>query len=67
MGRLYPIIIIYNIQGNPESTIAAVGYTLSYYEFITENYNRLSDSEWNDILISGSPPRPSWIENIIIY
>jgi len=59
VGEFNPIIIIYE---EPDGTSrAGIGYVMSYYEFTTEDFNRISDSKWkewveNDIL----PPRPSW-------
>ncbi|MBN2441831.1 MAG: DUF3160 domain-containing protein [Spirochaetales bacterium] len=64
VGKLHPIIIFYEEPG--DSTLrAAIGYTLSYYEFLESGYNRIDDDEWEIILNSSPPQRPSWTEGFI--
>ncbi|MBN2441082.1 MAG: DUF3160 domain-containing protein [Spirochaetales bacterium] len=61
VGNLHPIIVLYPVPKQTE-VLAAVGYVLSYYEFIeTENY-RLSDEEWIELLNSSPPGRPDWTD-----
>lgn len=59
VGKLNPITIVY--QEPDGTTLAGIGFVMSYYEFTEEDFNRISDSEWkgwveNDTL----PPRPGW-------
>ncbi len=37
------------------------GPVMSYYELITNNYKRLTDSEWGEILQYYRPSRPDWV------
>ena len=65
MGKLYPVIIIYDIPGY-DNPFAAVGYVLSYYEFTTAGSDRIGDTEWEAMLNSSYQERPAWITDIII-
>ena len=39
-----------------------VGPVMSYYEKITENFDRLTDKRWTDLVVSGNlPQRPDWV------
>lgn len=42
---------------------AFVGPVMSYYETITNDFNRLTDEQWNETLlkIDALPPRPDWV------
>lgn len=64
MGKLHPIIILYKEPGK-ESLFAAVGYTMSYYEFEETDYNRVNDDEWETMLNSSPPDRPLWTDGYI--
>jgi len=64
VGRFNPIIIVYE-QPNG-TTLAGIGFVMSYYEFEMDDFNRLSDSEWNGWIENGSvPPRPFWVNSYI--
>jgi hypothetical protein len=67
IGKLHPVIIIYDDPDQTGGTIAAVGYVLSYYEFIEYNSNRLNDIEWEDKLTTNPPNRPSWTDAFMAY
>ncbi|NOY79184.1 MAG: DUF3160 domain-containing protein [Calditrichaeota bacterium] len=42
--------------------MAFVGPVFSYYEKITENFKRLTDEEWQSLVLNGAlPPRPDWV------
>ena len=42
--------------------MAYVGPVMSYYEKITENFDRLTDQRWSEIVRGGDlPPRPDWV------
>ena len=41
---------------------AFVGPVMSYYEKVTDNFDRLTDARWSDMLIKKEiPPRPDWV------
>lgn len=64
VGKLNPIIIIYR-QPEDKKTLAAVGYVMSYYEIVEEDWNRLNDEEWKQRLTDNPPARPSWTAGYI--
>ena len=66
VGKLNPIIIIYR-QPEDKKVLAAVGYVMSYYEIIEEDWNRLNDEEWKERLQENPPSRPSWTESYLCY
>ena len=42
--------------------MAYVGPVMSYYQKVTENFKRMTDSEWADIIQKGPvPDRPDWV------
>jgi len=42
--------------------MAFVGPVMSYYEKITDNFDRLTDARWSDIIASPErPARPDWV------
>jgi hypothetical protein len=45
---------------------AYVGLASTYYEHVTDNYERLTDAEWTDLLQSGPPPRPAWLPDAFL-
>lgn len=45
---------------------AYAGLVSSYYERIEEDWNRLTDPEWAQILGSGEPRSPEWIDQHIV-
>ncbi|MFQ6678028.1 MAG: DUF3160 domain-containing protein [Fidelibacterota bacterium] len=55
---------IYLVDQTPsgDSSLAYVGPAMSYYEHITENFDRLTDERWYEIVDAGHvPPRPDWV------
>lgn len=44
--------------------IAYAGPVMSYYEYKTANFNRLTDEEWSQMLDSGTPPSAPFFTNI---
>ena len=62
VGKFNPIIIIY--QQPDGTTLAGIGFAMSYYEFTRDNFDRISDSEWEQWVDEGNlPPRPSWTDS----
>jgi hypothetical protein len=58
-----PILIVYKHGGD---YIAGAGLVFSYYEFKTPLGERMTDSEWLELLDKGNiPERPSWTEGFI--
>jgi hypothetical protein len=45
---------------------AYVGLTSSYYERVTEQYERVTDEQWSTILGSDAPDRPSWLPSAFV-
>jgi hypothetical protein len=64
-GYVNSIIIVYE---TPEGKkIAAVGPVLTYYEIPVLGFQRLSDSEWKEMLQSNPEPRqPSWTDTFAV-
>ena len=55
---------VYLVDQTPscDSPLAYVGPAMSYYEHITENFDRLTDERWYEIVDAGHvPPRPDWV------
>jgi hypothetical protein len=47
--------------------MAYVGPTFTYYEHITDNFRRLTDSDWAGIVNGGAePPRPDWTNSFLV-
>jgi len=60
VGKFNPIIVIY--QQPDGKVLAGIGYVMSHYEFLEEEFNRLSDSEWEEKVDTYDLPlRPSWV------
>ena len=55
---------VYLVEQTPGagSARAYVGPAMSYYEHITDNFDRLTDERWFDIVDADDvPPRPDWV------
>ncbi|MDR3627522.1 MAG: DUF3160 domain-containing protein [Ignavibacteriaceae bacterium] len=48
-----------------EGLTAFIGPVLSFYEYTTSNFNRLTDQEWNDTYLA-SALRPSWVNAYLL-
>ena len=44
---------------------AYVGVVSSYYEHITENFERLTDDEWAGQVQQTPPPNPAWVQSLM--
>ena len=44
-----------------EGPRAYVGLGSSYFEKITENFERLSDEDWAPQISAGTPVQPAWV------
>ncbi|MEO8903250.1 MAG: DUF3160 domain-containing protein [Polyangiaceae bacterium] len=45
---------------------AYVGLASSYYEHVTDNYERLTDPDWSQLLMAGPQPRPAWLPDAFV-
>jgi hypothetical protein len=45
---------------------AYAGLVSSYYEHVTENYDRLTDKRWSAIVDSARPPEVRWMQDLVI-
>jgi hypothetical protein len=53
---------IYVVIPTPNGLQVARGAVYSYYEFVNQDGQRMTDEEWREIVASGDvPPRPAWI------
>jgi uncharacterized repeat protein (TIGR01451 family) len=62
-GHFNPLIVIYTPPGG--EPIAGIGYVFSHYEFVEQDWNRLSDAEWETRLQEDPPPRPVWTSSFL--
>ncbi len=35
-------------------------------EHVTDDYERLSNRDWSQLLLSGAPPRPAWLPGAFV-
>jgi len=46
---------------------AYAGLVSSYYEHVEEDWNRLTDPDWEQILRSDTPPSsPEWVQDLAV-
>ncbi|HEY6558496.1 MAG TPA: DUF3160 domain-containing protein [Polyangiaceae bacterium] len=45
---------------------AYVGLASSYFERITENFDRLDDKRWKDAIVAATPDDVPWMQNIVV-
>lgn len=60
---------VYLIEDTPsgDSPIAYVGPALSYYEHITNNFDRLTDKTWSTkVFTNDIPLRPDWVNSYLM-
>ncbi len=60
MARL--MVVTFDTCAGPR---AYAGLASSYYEHITENFERLTDPEWNMLLATEPLPAPEWASSIL--
>ncbi|GAA4347397.1 hypothetical protein GCM10023185_02480 [Hymenobacter saemangeumensis] len=61
VGTADALYTIVDING---AAVVAVGPVFSYYEFSSPN--RLTDEEWQARLAKSPPPRPTWLQELIV-
>lgn len=45
---------------------AYVGLASSYFETVTENYERLTDEQWSDAIVLETPADPPWLAELVV-
>ena len=63
VGTGQPFIIYVIVQDHTGALRLTVGGTYSYYEFQWPLTDRLTDETWHDMLASGSPVLPDWLQS----
>jgi hypothetical protein len=62
IGNVNLGVFLVESPSNQYAPMAYVGPVLSYYEKVTENFQRLTDQEWEDGVLAGDiPERPDWV------
>ncbi len=62
VGEINLGIFLADAPSNDYQPMAYVGPVMSYYEKITENFDRLTDERWEDIVLADElPARPDWV------
>ncbi len=60
-------VFIAQSPSNDFQRTAFIGPVMSYYEHITENFQRLNDDEWAALLRSDDKPdRPDWVNSYLV-
>jgi len=44
-----------------------VGLASSYYEHVTQNFQRLTDSDWEDLLGTNPPADVPWLQDLVVH
>ncbi|MBO2010794.1 DUF3160 domain-containing protein [Hymenobacter negativus] len=61
VGAVDALYTVVDING---TTVVAVGPVFSYYEFRSQS--RLTDEEWQAKLNTSPPPRPTWLQELLV-
>jgi hypothetical protein len=65
MATGHPVLMVLTVP-QCDGPRAYVGPISSYYDVLTEGYDRWSDSDWRSELEGGgAPPRPPWTESFL--
>jgi len=66
VGKIHLGVFITNSPSNNHQPTAFVGPVMSYYEKITENYDRMTDERWTELVEKDNvPARPDWVNMVI--
>jgi hypothetical protein len=66
-GKINLGVFIADSPSNDFRPMAYIGPVMSYYEKITEDFNRLTDEEWAEQVQAESlPARPDWVNSYLI-
>jgi len=62
VGEVNLGIFLTNSPSDDYQPMAYIGPVMSYYETITENWDRLTDERWKEIILNDDlPQRPDWV------
>jgi len=62
VGKVNLGVFIANCPGKDYRPMAFVGPVMSYYQTITDDFKRMTDEEWTDLVTAGTvPTRPDWV------
>ncbi len=62
VGKVNLGIFLADAPSRGYQPVAFVGPVMSYYEKVTENFDRLTDERWTALVNEGGlPPRPDWV------
>ena len=65
LGEINLGVCLAKIPGS-NTTAAYTGAFMSYYEYITDNFLRVNDQEWEKrVLIGNLPDRPEWVNSYL--
>ncbi len=62
-GNINLGVVVANIPGTGD--VAFMAPMLSYHEHISTNFKRLTDEEWEQMLLADAFPRPLWTNNYL--
>ncbi len=62
-GHFKPLIVVYTPP--QEKPIAGIGFAFSQYEFVEENWTRLTDEAWEQRLADDPPDDNPWVWSIL--
>ncbi|MFW9831819.1 MAG: DUF3160 domain-containing protein, partial [Candidatus Thorarchaeota archaeon] len=65
VGRFNPLLIIHEAPNS--DPLIYVGLVFSHYEFTIPWGNRLTDQEWQDLLLTNPPERPWWTDTFLHF
>jgi len=66
VGKIHLGVFITNSPSNNYQPTAFVGPVMSYYEKITENYDRMTDERWTELVDKDNvPARTDWV-NVVL-
>ncbi len=65
VGTGMPELMVVTVDGCTGAQ-AYVGLASSYYERVTDNFERLADPDWAALLAGQPPPRPAWLPSAFV-
>jgi hypothetical protein len=64
VGTGMPRLMVVTLDGC-DGARAYAGLSSSYYEQITQNFERLTDAQWKQTLMRAPPPAPAWLHDLV--
>jgi len=66
VGKVNLGVFIANCPGKNYQPMAFIGPVMSYYEMITDDFERKTDEEWTELVQSNTvPERPDWVNSFL--